>query len=33
MAAAFVPTQIVDVLISAEATGQVFSAGTELWLG
>ena len=33
MAAAFVPTQIVDVVIAAEATGHVFYSGTELWLG
>ena len=33
MAAAFLPHQNVDAVIAAEATGHVFAAGIEPWLG
>ena len=33
MAAAFVHNQNIDAAIAAEASGHVFAAGTEPWLG
>ena len=33
MAAPFVPNQNINTAIAAEASGHIFSAGTEPWLG
>ena len=33
MAAPFVPNQNIDTAIAAEASGHIFAAGTEPWLG